>query len=68
MLAFFLALQVTAASPQTVPLAAPEVTGQLRRPFILHLLGSAAAFTVHDIALDAPPEPMPLVEIEQPET
>jgi hypothetical protein len=29
--------------------------------------GSAAAFTVHDIALDAPPEPMPLVEIEQPQ-
>lgn len=29
-----------------VPLAAPDVTGQLRRPFILHLLGSAAAFTL----------------------
>ena len=29
-----------------VPLAAPEPAAELRRPFILHLLGSAAAFTL----------------------
>ena len=29
-----------------VPLAAPEATPELRRPFILHVLGGAAAFTL----------------------